>query len=178
MMRYSMSFPDFNIKKRIEALKEIGLTIEFNASDNTVDVKSAGGVDALGGAHKEAVKFICDPVYNPVMYNMEPFIGTVVNRLHYEFWCWKFKQIYFDFEEEIAIGIMNYIENLDCKEQDVWLALTPEALREAVITATKNIFNDDFWAEQTLGQYVVSNLSFPLLHDSDLSWKRIHQLIM
>ena len=60
-MLYSMSFAEFQLKKRLDALKAIGLDTTFYPETNSVDIKHHQS-DVLGSGHTEAAKFICDPV--------------------------------------------------------------------------------------------------------------------
>ena len=177
-MHYSISFPEWNLPGRLHALKSLGLQVEFNAINNEVDIKSAGGVDALGSAHKEAVKFICDPVYSPIMYNMDFPIGRLVARLYAAFWYWKFKMPYMDIEAMIANSIRHYIADLDCKEQDKWILYTANDLKEQVMQSSREVFSDDFWMVSTIGQYVVRNLSDFVVEESNISWSRIRNLTL
>ena len=176
-MHYSMSFPEWNLSERLKALKLLCLVINFDESNHTVDIKSSGGVDALGSVHREAVKFICDPVYSPIMYNMDVGIGRIVTRLHSEFWHWKFNMPYIDIEAEIAHGIRNYVEDLDCKEQDKWLFFTASDLKEHVVTSSKEFLNQNLWMTSTVGEHTLRHLSSVIM-DNRISWSRIRNLTL
>ena len=176
MTLYSMSFPEWNINERVRALRMIGFVAEYNADTYSVELKY-NQCDFFGSAHTEAAKFICDPVYNPKMYNMDPFIGRTIARLHAEFWYWKFNMPFFDLEIVVAEGIQNYINSLDCEEQDEWLEVQPLELKNKVINNIESVFDQDFWFYPTLGKYIIRNLSIPLFPDNKLSWNRIHSLL-
>jgi len=172
-MRYSLSFHEWCFKERIEALKTIGLTVIVCPKSFVIDIKHHN-VDALGSAHSEAAKFICDPVYNPIMYNMEEPICRVVTDLHYKFWCWRHKLPYFNLEQEIANGIKDYIKTLPCKEQDAFLEVTPEELRTKIVEQCQFLFST---TPASIGVRVSSNLTFSAIGDKYISWKRIHSLL-
>jgi hypothetical protein len=171
---YSVSFKEFQLKKRLNALKEIGLTIEFHGESNTVDI-THNQCDVLGSTHKEAARFICDPVYNPVMYNMDSDMCAIVAELHYEFWCWRQKRAYVIPEEAIANGIKGYFEQLECTVQDTWLEKTPEDIKK-IITDTNSVFNYEFWCLATAPHYFVSSLTNQINYDH-VDWYRVHRLI-
>lgn len=173
-MLYSVSFKEFQLKKRLDALKRIGLTIEFYPESNTVDI-THNQCDVLGSNHKEAAKFICDPVYNPQMYNMDTSMCSVVSELHYEFWSWKHNRAYVIPEEAIINGIKSYFENRDCNVQDAWLEKTPEQIKD-VVTQLNWAFDEDFWRLGTVPHYFVSSLAGQINYDH-VDWHRVHRLI-
>ena len=175
-MLYSMSFPEWQLTKRLDALRELNFSVRYHKESNSVDLQK-GGCDIFGSAHTEAAKFICDPVYNPKLYNMDYHVGRIVIRLHSEFWYWKMNIYFVDIEEEIAIGIKNFFNDTDCKEQDAWLELKPEELKEKVIKLLQDTFNEDYWMHSTVGHYVAANLSRLPMDTDNVSWKRVHQLL-
>jgi hypothetical protein len=173
-MLYSMSFQEFKPKKRIDALRQLGFDVKVLNKGHTLDIKYHQG-DVFGGAHTEAVKFICDPVYNPVMCNMDRDICSIVNILHHEFWCWKNKQPFFDLEVMIADGIMNYLQDQECNVQDEWLTYTPEQIKNKVHKDTLDVFTEDYWMHSSVGHYVTRCLCN--IHNDNISWKRVHKLM-
>lgn len=174
-MLYSMSFLEFKPAKRINSLREIGFSVESLNEGHTLDIKLHGS-DVFGSTHTEALKYLCDPIYNPKMYNMERGMCRIINNMHHEFWCWKNEQPFVDIEADIAEGIMGYLEDQECKEQDEWLALTPEDIRKRIIDGTHGVFNDDFWQGQTTPtHYVVRTLSS--FEYTTISWKRVQSLM-
>jgi len=172
-MIYSMSHKEFQLKKRLDAFKNIGLSVVFDAENCSVDVKHHS-CDVLGSAHTEATKFLCDPIYAPKLWSMDASIGKIINELHYEFWNWKFNQTSIIPEETIIIGIKGYIENLECKAQDFWMEMSQESLKENVINHIHDVLNDDFWQLGTVTHYISATLLNNAIHDKNLDWHRIH----
>jgi hypothetical protein len=171
---YSVSFKEFQLKKRLDALKGIGLTIEFHSESNTVDI-THNQCDVLGSTHKEAARFICDPVYNPVMYNMDSGMCAIVAELHYEFWCWRQKRAYVIPEEAIANGIKGYFEQLECTAQDAWLEKTPKEIEDIVIDLGV-VFNEEYWRLATVPHHFLSSLAGQINYDH-VDWHRVHRFI-
>jgi hypothetical protein len=167
-----MSHPEFELKKRVKALRAIGLTV-IDLNDGTVDIKHHN-CDALGSAHREAATFICDPVYTPLMWNMEPNICNVVNRLHYQFWCWRNKDFYIDIEEEITKSLKKYLSSGQCREQDKWLEYKPDDIKKIIMDNCFDIFLDDDSPRPQPGSSIISNLVYEIMHNDKLSWTRIH----
>ena len=175
-MLYSISFKEWQLSKRLNALRELGFSVNFNPIHCTVDLQ-LNRCEVFGSAHTEAAKFICDPVYNPKLYNMDPFIGRIVVRLHSEFWYWKFNMYHVDIEEEIVIGIKNFFRKNNCKNQDTWLELDPLHLKELVIELVQSVFTDYYWTNARAGEYVIHNLANLPMDTDTVSWKRVHSLL-
>ena len=172
-MLYSMSFQEFQPRKRIDALRQIGFDVTVLNEGCTLDIK-LNQSDVLGSTHAEAVKFICDPVHNPKMFNMDRGLCSIVNNLHHEFWCWRNKQPFVDIEAEIAEGIMNYLQDQECDIQDKWLTYTPEQIC-GIVNNCNDVFTDDYWMHNNVAHYIVRNSSN--MNHRNLSWKRIHSLM-
>jgi hypothetical protein len=169
-----MSFLEFQPKKRIDALRQIGFSVSVLNQGHTLDIKYHQS-DVLGSAHEEAVKHICDPIYHPKMYNMDIGLCSIVNNIHHEFWCWKNSQPFFDLELMIAEGIMNYLQDVECKTQDEWLSYTPEQIKDKVHENTLEVFTEDYWMHSGVGHYVTRCLCD--IHNNNISWKRVHSLM-
>ena len=174
-MLYSMSFAEFQLKKRLDALKAIGLDTTFYPETNSVDIKHHQS-DVLGSGHTEAAKFICDPVYSPKMYDLDAGICKLVAELHYEFWCWRHSRPFINPEEAVVYGIKQYLINLDdCDKQDAYLAYTPEQLKAEVYMNLRQIFTEDFWMHSTISHNITRSVVQELVENMNLDWKLIHR---
>ena len=169
-MLYSLSFTDWQVSKRLDALKSIGLEFKYHKDTSTVEFKDP----YFGSGHTEVVKFICDPVYNPKMWILDLQLCRLVNNLHHEFWCWKNKQVYFNAEEKIAFCIRDYIHGLECEEQDKWLEIKPEELKEKVNKECNAIFGSGHGWDGNAGKNITHLITLSLVQDNMLSWILIH----
>lgn len=172
-MIYSVSFPEWQYQKRLKALQRAGFSVIMTDYPHSIDLRF-NNMDAFGSGHTEVAKFICDPVYNPKMWILDTTLCKIVNELHHEFWCWKNKSFSFNVEEEIVKGIKEFLAELDCKEQDKWLEVTPDQLKEKITNDYLAIFNAKFWWDVTAGKYVCRNLSIVLDHADSIDWTLIH----
>jgi len=83
---YSMSFPEWCLEERIQALKDFGIHCTYHYDKQYFEVEDRG----MSSGEREAFDFLRDPVH-PVKFHIFDYsFGRKLLILHYKFWNWRF----------------------------------------------------------------------------------------
>lgn len=84
---YSVAWQEWELEKRLQAMKDCGIQFNYYADTQTVDL-----FNPLSSGMREAFEFLRDPTYAVKFHIFDSTFGKRILKLHTDFWTWRFSK--------------------------------------------------------------------------------------